>query len=256
MRTAKPRFESVCLSSCYSLAPANEAEALVRPFRARELRPRDLLRSRDSVDHGQFLARDEDAVRILAIPIEDDPMLDVSLVRSGQREDRETLVESGCDLLEGEVMLLADSDTIGTEAANKLLYLKPVIRIWIALLEEFVEAGIGMEGVQDCGTGSIAACVRFNLAIALNVQRAYVVGTGMPKGLRDQTNARRSGKGIKSLRSDLCEVKHRFSEIYNGRIKVAKKKANNPPHAPLISIAYSAPAVTRDRPHAAFAEEH
>jgi hypothetical protein len=46
----------------------------------------------------------------------------------------------------------------------------------------------------------------------------------MPKGLRDQTNARRSGKGIKSLRSDLCEVKHRFSEIYNGRIKVAKKK--------------------------------
>jgi len=151
-------------------------------------------------------------------------MLDLSLVRSGQRDDRETLVESGCDLLEGEIMLLADSDTIGTESANKLLYLKPMIRIWIALLEEFVEAGIGMEGVQDCGTCSIAAGVRFNLAIALNVQRAYVVGTWIPKGIRDQTNARRSGKGIKGLRGVLGEVKHRCSEIYNGRIEASKGK--------------------------------
>ncbi len=149
-------------------------------------------------------------------------MLDVPLVRSGQRDDRETLVESGCDLLEGEIMLLADTDTIGTKAANKLLYLKPVIRIWIALLEEFVEAGIGMEGVQDCGTGSIAAGVRFNLAIAPNVQRADVVGTWMLKGIRDQTNARRIGKGIKGLLGVVGEVKHRSTKIYNGRIEASK----------------------------------
>jgi hypothetical protein len=45
----------------------------------------------------------------------------------------------------------------------------------------------------------------------------------MPNGIRDQANACRVGKGIAGLRSDFGEVKHRFSEIYNGRIKVAKK---------------------------------
>ena len=34
------------------------------------------------------------------------------------------------------------------------------------------------------------------------------------------------------------------------------QEVNTPPHSPLISIAYSAHAVSRDRPHAAFAEEH
>lgn len=137
-------------------------------------------------------------------------MLDISLVRFVQRDDRKTLVESGYDLLEREIMLFADSDTIGAEATNKLLYLKPVIRIWIALPEEFIEAGTWMEGVQDCSADCVAARVGFNLAIALNVQRAYVVSAWMPQGLRDQTNARRSGKGIENIRSDLCEVKHRF----------------------------------------------
>jgi hypothetical protein len=44
----------------------------------------------------------------------------------------------------------------------------------------------------------------------------------MPKGIRDQTNARRSGKGIKGLRGVLGEVKHRCSDIYNGRIEASR----------------------------------
>ena len=88
------------------------------------------------VDQRQSLTSNEDAIGFLSVSVDHHPMMFVGTQRSGEGDDGIALVDGGNDLLEIEVVPLADTDAVGTETADEWLDVQSVLVIRIALLEK------------------------------------------------------------------------------------------------------------------------
>lgn len=121
------------------------------------------------VDERQPLARDEDSVGPPSIAVNDDPVYDIGALRFREGDDRIALFKRRGNVFEVQIVPQADTDAIGTEAADKTVLLKPHLTIGAALFEKPPQGRAVMEGVEDHGSGDETTGVRFDLAVSLYV---------------------------------------------------------------------------------------
>ncbi len=135
----------------------------------------------------------------------------VFLIRTGcfgESDDGEALVDGGGDLVEVEVVALADTNAVGAQTADEGLDVQSVLVIRIALLEKILQGGTGTESVEDHGSSDKTTGVGFELAVARQVERAYIFSSWMLERIGEEPQAGGAGEDIQRFLGGFGEVEH------------------------------------------------
>lgn len=135
-------------------------------------------------------------------------MMFVGTRRSGEGDDGIALLDGGHDLVEIEVVALADTNTITPETADEPVCLQSRVIVGGALLEELLQGGTRTEGMKDHGSSDKAAGVGFELAVTGQVERAYIFSSWMLERIRKETQAGGAGEDIQRFFGRFGEVEH------------------------------------------------
>jgi len=160
------------------------------------------------VDQWQSLTSDEHPIGLLSVSVNHYPVVLVGTRRSGEGDDGIAMVDSADDFLEIEVVALADTNPIGAKTADELVCLQSLVVVRAALLEERPHGGTGTEGVEDHGSGDKATGVGFELAVARQVERAYIFSSWMLERIGEEPQAGGAGEDIQRFLGGFGEVEH------------------------------------------------
>ena len=156
-------------------APAYQAKSSFPPDGSSKIRPPHLLAAKPGADEVQFVVtRDEHAIRLFSVSINDDPVDFVGTGCFGQTDDGVTRVDGLTDVRKRHLCAATHANAARTEGTNKRggLYTRFIIRA-----AEFEKTGEGtswMEGVQDHRSRHIATGIGFDLFVTGSIESADV----------------------------------------------------------------------------------